>query len=240
MEPRARRILRWALGITLVVLLAGVALLVTIYAQISGGWDEVLDRSHPEATDPQVVAARQAAGGRLDSEVERLVASVVVPSLSGARVAQPGAVGAGVREDPAAPLGSGGCETGEHNWKIDDPYDLACTEVRRTVLAASSEDVRSQLVALNSALHADGCQADDVSGLQFPIDAWDRDRDDTAGEPTHGSQDLPRASCRTGDGSYEVTIIFDDFELYTGRPPPEAAEGEFQFLLEVSTESFLA
>lgn len=235
MQPGTRRTLRWVLAIAAVVLLAAVAVAATLAAQLSGGWDEVLDWTHPTASDPEVVAARTQAGAEADAAMERLVGDVVLPALVGGRVVTPALSGTAAQQDET--LGSG-CEEGQHDWKRDDPFDLACIEVRRTIVAADSADVRSQLVALDAALQAEGCQSDANSGLQFTIDYWDQFGGSPSGgsDGIYGPEDLPGARCRSSDGD-EVRV---ELRPLGGEAPPAPADGEFLLTIEYWTQSFLA
>ena len=49
MKASHRRILRWVLGVLAAVVLVAALFVANVAAQISGGWDEVFDRSHPTA-----------------------------------------------------------------------------------------------------------------------------------------------------------------------------------------------
>ena len=156
MRPQVRRALRWAAGILGVVVLLGVAMIATLAAQFSGGWDEVFDTTKPLPNDPEVVAARKEGAARIDAESDRLIAEVVLPALAGGRVAQPALTGAeALASDRGIGLDSG-CEVGSHNWKQDDPYDLYCIEIRRTVLAGRESSFATDMTALHNALLADG------------------------------------------------------------------------------------
>ena len=233
--------LGWVLGLTLATLAIIVAIVVTFAVQMSGGWDEVFDRTHPRESDPDVVAARAEGAAWVDAEIERLVDRVVLPALAGGRVVLPAATGAQARDDPA--LGSS-CEIGQHNWKVDDPFDLACVEVRSAVLAGSDDDVRGQLVALDSALIADGCETSDASILAMTIDYWDRYRgafpNSPSGDDEYGPEDLPGGWCSTGGGTYSVGVRLTAIGSFTGQPVPEPEDGEFLVMISVSTQSFSA
>ena len=134
MKATHRRILRWVLGVLAAVVAVAALLAANLAAQLSGGWDEVFDRSHPLPDDPRVVAAREVAGATVDAEVARVVDEVVVPALIAGRVAQPALTGPDAATDRGIGFDSG-CELGSHNWKRDDPYDLLCTEIRRAIVA---------------------------------------------------------------------------------------------------------
>lgn len=233
--------LGWVLGLALATLATFVAIFVTFAVQMSGGWDEVFDSTHPRESDPDVVAARAEGAALADAEIERLVDRVVVPVLAGGRVVRPAAIGPQARDDPA--LGSS-CEIGQHNWKIDDPFDLACVEVRSAVLAGSDGDVRGQLVALDSALIADGCETSHASVLAMTIDYWDRNRGDfpnsPSGDDEYGPEDLPGGWCSTGDGTYSVDVRLTAIDSFTGQPAPEPEDGEFLVMISVSTQSYWA
>lgn len=241
MKPTTRRTLRWFLGLALAALALTVAIVVTFAVQMSGGWDEVFDRTHPRESDPDVVAARAEGAARVDAEIERLVNRVVLPALAGGRVVLPAATGTQARDDPA--LGSS-CEIGQHNWKIDDPFDLACVEVRSAVLAGSDDDVRAQLVALDSALLADGCETSEASVLGMTISYWDRNRghfpNSPSGDDEYGPDDLPGGWCSGAAGTYSVGVRLTAIDSFTGQPAPEPEDGEFLVMISVSTQSYWA
>ena len=126
----------------------GAFLVANVAAQLSGGWDEVFDRSHPLPGDPEVVAAR-AVGARPPWMPRSLGSSTIAgrPALTGGRVAQPALAGAeAMTEAVRARLG---CEVGSHNWKRDDPYDLLCSEVRRAIVAGDAASFRADMLALD-------------------------------------------------------------------------------------------
>ena len=123
MKASHRRILRWVLGVLAAVVLVGAFLVANVVAQVSGGWDEVFDRSHPQDGDPEVVAARAAGAQAVEAEIDRVV-GVAASALAAGRVAQPAPTGAAAVDDrPSAP----GARRGSTTGRSDDAYDLAAS-----------------------------------------------------------------------------------------------------------------
>ncbi len=239
MKASHRRILRWVLGVGAAVVLVVALLVANIAAQISGGWDEVFDRSHPQDSDPEVVAARALGARAVEAEIDGVV-GVAVPTLASGRVAQPAPTGAAAVDEPA--LGAR-CETGQHNWKVDDPYDLACVEVRRTILAADAGDFRADMVALDAALLEAGWTRADDGGLPGTLRYWDQNAGPFPGSPSgddvYGPEDLPSAGYTSADRRFLLTLGFDAFPLYTGLPAPELAGDEYAVMVTVSHQSYV-
>jgi hypothetical protein len=229
-----------------VVVLLLVAFVAALAVQLSGGVDELFDRTHPTQDDPEVVAARADARRQLDAQLARLSEQVVLPAVPGSRVAQssgdidPGFTGAGRGSD---------CAVGQHNWKVDDPFDLACVEVRHAVVASPATDVAATLAALDRALQADGWRPEAGAGLAAaiedlpalaPTSPGGGTRDPGTDPTPFTPADLPRAWYRSQDGRSALVLSFDDFEFDTGRAPPPLDADEFGILLELSTQSYWA
>lgn len=131
-----------ALAIGLGVAGLGVGLVfVWFLAALSGGIDDLLDVDHPREGDPEVVAAEQAAypdlTARSDEVVTLLEEAASVREVGGGQVRRP-------------------CVVGQHNVKIDDDYDLACSLAGVHVLVdpggpAPAETVRTIDEALTAA-----------------------------------------------------------------------------------------
>lgn len=123
--PRARRPLpAWAkalLWTSGVLTVSTVAVVLWLLSVLSGGLDDLL-ASGPARNDPQVEQARTAA------------APVVASAAADLTTALP-LRGTGLRADADQ------CETGQHNWKIDDDWDLDCSLVRTDVLVADRADL---------------------------------------------------------------------------------------------------
>ena len=139
----------------------------------------------PEEDDPQVVAARDTAARELTADADRLTAAVVQPALG------PG----------AAPVGRGEvrppCTVGQHNWKIDDDFDLACDLYRLEVVAAPRrETFNADMQALDEALRAEGWTPSPVGTMAEELQVFEGDvvtlsgtsytRTDAGGERTLG------------------------------------------------------
>ncbi len=233
MQASRRRIVRWVLGGVLAVVLAMALFVATLAAQMSGGWDEVLDFSHPQPSDPEVVSARESGARQVDDEIERVVHTVVVPALAAGRVAQPAPVG------PQPDLGPGigsACEVGSHNWKRDDGYDLLCVEIRRAVVAAGAPTLATDFAVLHRALLADGwTPTDEQSGLLAALE-----RAQAVGPEPAGGLRIASASYRSADAGFRLELGFGDPQPYTGQPAPPLAEHEYAMMVSVSRESFLA
>ena len=238
MKASHRRILRWVMGVVAAVVALFALFVANFAAQMNGGWDEVFDRSHPTDGDPEVVAAREVGARAVEAEIDRVVA-LAVPVLSNARVAQPAPTGAAAVDEPA--LGAR-CETGQHNWKIDDSYDLACVEVRRAILAADSGEFRADMVALDASLLEAGWVPTGTEGLLGTLRYWDQYAGPFTGSPSgddvYGPEDLPSAGYVSADGRFGLGLAFDAFPLYTGQPAPERAGNEYAVMLTVDHSSF--
>ncbi len=238
MTASHRRILRWVLGVLAVVVAVAAFFVANLAAQLSGGWDEVFDRSHPLPGDPEVVAARAVGADTVDAELERIVTTVVVPSLTGGRVAQPALAGRDAMTDRGIGIDSG-CELGSHNWKRDDAYDLLCSEIRRAIAAGDEESFRADMLALDRALTANGYQPlDEFSGLPEALERADGDAR-LAGVPPPTSGTFPGAGYRSADGRFFLQLGFQNFDIYTGLPAPELADGEYAVMVSLNHQSFL-
>lgn len=231
MRPRAKRALQWAAGTLAVMVLLGVGVVATLAAQISGGWDEVFDTTKPLPGDPEVVAARAEGGARVDAESERVIGDVVLPSLADGRVAQPALSGAeALASDRGIGLDSG-CEVGSHNWKRDDPYDLYCVEIRRTVLAGTKAAFESDMLALHVALEADGwVPREPGAGLPSVLSGTRVAREGAPAPAAYRHEQAP----------FDMLVSFQYFDSYTGLPPPTLAEDEYAVMVGINHESFRA
>jgi hypothetical protein len=144
---RPRRGLRWWQALLLAV--AGLVVLFLIYAGLAfaslvGAFDS-LGGDPPREGDPEVVAARQASAASLRQEAALVTQSAVLPSLpEGSAVLAQGEV--------VPP-----CQEGQHNWKIDDDFDLACSQSRREVVTVPDQvSFRADMVRLDAALRDQG------------------------------------------------------------------------------------
>lgn len=111
-----RRMPFWAKAVLTVVAvccLGAVLFVLAVVVSFSGGLDDALDFRHPKETDKRVVQARDASVARLPGLLAEITGSGTV-TLSG-----------------------DSCSVGQHNFKIDDDYDLDCVAAVATVLPAS-------------------------------------------------------------------------------------------------------
>jgi hypothetical protein len=247
MRASHRRILRWALGIVAATVALVALLMANVAAQLSGGWDEVFDRSHPQPGDPEVVAAREVGARAVEAEIDRVVAAAV-PALTAGRVAQPAPRGADAVDEALV----AGCEEGQHNWKRDDPFDLACWEVRRAILAGDAGEFRADMVALDAALLQAGWLHSYDDGLLGTLRYWDQYGRPVAGGPQDPSADpsaggapgdgyrladLPSARYVSADGRFTLDLGFRGVPAY-GQAEPELADDEYALVVRVDHASF--
>lgn len=150
-----------------------------------GGLDNLLSGPGPSASDPEVVAAR----------------------TSGTRIADGAALRSADAALPGAPTvgqgGNDGCSVGQHNWKIDDSYDLSCTTTRLRVMAAPAGTFREDMLAAHDRLLADGWEpAGPGTGLPgVVVDYWDQFAGSSRGA-VYSQKDLPSPGyTRDADGA---------------------------------------
>lgn len=227
MEPSTRRALRvGAIGLAVVALILGL-MLATLAVQLSGGWDDVLDLSQPMPEDAEVLAAREATAERVVQDLQGIAAEVAVPVLAAGRVARE----AGGPADPVADEPDG-CVVGQHNWKVDDAFDLLCDEAASTVLAAQDAAVPDQLLALDAALQAQGWEPYGVGLADVAATAAGGG---PAGTSLTATEDLPSAEYWGADRE-RLWITFRPVE--TTAPPVDLSDGEFAMGLLLRAESF--
>lgn len=63
------------------------------------------------------------------------------------------------------------CETGQHNWKVDDDYDVLCTVEVRTAFHVTGEDFRAAADAVTGTFP--GCDSGETDAEQTLRDYWD-------------------------------------------------------------------
>ena len=155
--PTWAKVLLWFAGIGTALV---VALLLFFFAMMSGGLDNLLDFSQPSATDANVEAARDEAVPVADNLL---------------RGALDGPVRAALPVTPLASAVETSCFAGQHNWKIDDPYDLTCRLSRvEAVGAGTLATFRDDMVALDEALLAAGWEGESTQGMQDLLSGyWD-------------------------------------------------------------------
>ena len=135
-----------------------------------------------------------------------------------------------VAEPPGDPgeriFGRSGCDPGEHNWKRDDPYDLACSEVRRAIVVGPEADLDAQLARIEANLIALGWSAQGSPlGSRLP------------GDPIAAA--LPAAYERDGSPPAELYLAFDSMDLRTDVAVPAPGSGEYPVEVQVRVQSFL-
>ncbi len=243
-EPRTRRALLWGVGITAALLLAGAAVVLTFAVQFSGGWDDVLDLSKPQPSDPQVVAARQTAAATVDAEITRVSRQVMAPAMTTARVALPAVTG-----PPAMPGTSGAdggdrvtgsyCAIGQHNWKRDDPYDVACREIRREVLAGRADTMAGDLRAIHESLVAGGYAPVGDALPEKLARTQDRAPGAVGTAPSDRSSTpaVPYISAWYAAGDVGIHVATGLYDIAADEQP-DLAPGEYGLLVEATLTSY--
>jgi hypothetical protein len=185
--------LRWWQTLLLAVggVLALFGLLVAlVIASLVGAFESLLGGGDPpRPEDARVVAARERASEPLAQDVER-VTTVAGPALG------PG----------AATLGGGEvrpyCVEGQHNWKIDDDFDLICDLEHVELVAVRDKDsFRATMTALDAALVADGWSPYSQFGMDRVLeDYWD----------PYGTTEPPEPGTRPSMPNYPDGYSMDD------------------------------
>lgn len=230
-----RRLIRLAVALVALVIVLGVGTVIVLVVTLSGGLDDVWPRSRPTERSPQVVQARTAAEPAVAAELTALVdgpvRSALGPSL------RPTSTGPPATTDE--------CERGQHNWKIDDPYDLRCTMRATVMVVAGNVGFREQMLRLHDALVAAGWrQTPEDSGIPEAVtDYWDAFAGPFPNSPTmddvYSQADLPsRRYLRVDDATTQLEVDWTD---RSDRHQPEAAsvgEGDYGLLLTVRRQYF--
>jgi len=157
---RTTRIMLAGIAATLTILVVSVGL---VYASImNGGLDNLFARDRPQESDPEVVAARGEASETVVAEGTALAAQV-------------GSLLGGSSQHLAWGEVSEPCRVGQHNWKINDSFDLSCTLDRLEVVSVPDQRTfRAQMMALDASLRSDGWLAQ-YQGIDWVMsDYWDR------------------------------------------------------------------
>jgi hypothetical protein len=185
---------RWRWWHTLLLLAVAPVVLFALWiglviVSLSGGFDDLFAGDPPRQGGPEVVAARNEAARELAADSARLTAAVVVPALGAA----------------AAPVGRGevtpSCQEGQHNWKIDDDFDLACDLDRVEVVAVAQRGAfHADMVALDAALRADGWTSDLFGMHRVLVDYWD----------PYGTTTPPQPGARPSMPNYPAGYTMDD------------------------------
>ena len=183
---------RWLLGVGGVVVVLSLAVALWLTASLSGGFDDLLDIRHPSADDDRVVRAGESAVRELERTVPETVAALTlaVPALG----------------PVVATTTATSCSEGQHNFKIDDPYDLLCTARHVSALAPSYTTARDQVAALHAALLADRWLVEGVGPRQVLSTGLDAGRvEGRLASYRRGEDRLwVKAATQGGFGEYEL------------------------------------
>lgn len=217
-------VMRW-LRIVVLGLVAGlvaVGLMIGwVAVELSGGFDDVFSGPPPQPDDPEVVEAREEAAEVLTADARRLSAEVVVPALGEAEA---------LSRSGSEPE----CQVGQHNWKIDDDFDLACDLVRVEVVATPKVSrFSTDMLALDAVLRDDGWAPERSWGIRRVL----ADYGDLLGGPRYGLDDLPEARYeKQADGRRRVLEVgwAEQGAGSFGRVPPQG----YAVVLTESVEYF--
>ena len=138
--PRMPRWTKVVLALLAAVLVPCGAVVMWLVLAFSGGVDDLIGSS-PQPDDAHVVEAREQG----EQHVAADLADVVTTAS--------GAVNGSTRLGQAT---GDQCVAGQHNWKIDDDFDLYCTHGQGAVLNGDPARFREDALALHDALTADG------------------------------------------------------------------------------------
>lgn len=157
--PTWAKVLLWIAGVGMALL---VAFVLFFAAMLSGGFDNLFDFAHPSADDADVEAARDEAVPVADDLL---------------RAALDGPVGAVLPATPFASALGTRCIEGQHNWKIDNTFDLSCRLTRVEVVNGGTlATFRDDMVALDEALLAAGWESDADRPMQYLLSGYWDDR----------------------------------------------------------------
>lgn len=176
---------RWRWWYVVLSVVAGTLVLVLVLVgmvavSLAGGLDDLFAGEAPQEGDPAVVEARERAASALDPQA----AGVAATATAGLPA---GSLGRGEVHAP--------CVVGQHNWKIDDPFDLWCSLSRLEVLALPDRTAfREEMVALDRALVAEGWVPDTFGMDRVLTDYWDSMASPSSGgRRGYSMDDLPGA-----------------------------------------------
>lgn len=160
MSRRSRRVIA---AVVLTPLLVGGVFLLWLWVSMSGGLDDAFRLDRPQEGDAEVVAAQEKASGPFREAMRDHTDQVVIPAVGDATLL-------GRAELPPE------CTVGQHNWKRDDDFDLACELVAIEVVSVLRRaGFRDDMVRLDAALRAQGWTTQWSFGLDRVLTGyWDQ------------------------------------------------------------------
>jgi hypothetical protein len=203
--PRAAKVVLALVG---VVALGIVGLGAFVWVTFSGGLDDALPRRRPTERSTEVVKARAEAAETTRAAVTAIVEGPVREAL-GAALRQPATLGPPTTKDE--------CTEGQHNYQVDDPYDLRCTMQATVVAVAARDGFRDHMLRLHDRLGAAGWQpSPSQDGIPEAIlEYWDAHNGSFPGSPSQDDMytpvDLPMEQYRReDDGSVRLEVKWTD------------------------------
>lgn len=209
MVPMSRRRLVTGIvaAVVLTPLVVGGVFLLWLWVGMSGGLDDAFRFDRPQAGDPEVVAAQEAAAGPFREAVRHDTERVVLPVVSGSALL-------GSAELPPD------CTEGQHNWKRDDDFDLVCDlPVIEVVSVPGKAGFRDDMVRLDVALRAQGWAAQDSFGMDRVLTGYWDELAEPGAATTAGSysmDDLPGTRYSRQVDGREHTVSIDWAEQGSG------------------------
>lgn len=203
--PRAAKIVLALVG---VVALGIIGFGAFVWITLSGGVDDALPRRRPTERSAEVVRARAEAAQSTKAAVAAIVDGPVREAL-GAALRQPPTLGPPVTKDE--------CTEGQHNFQVDDTYDLRCAMQATAIAVATRDGFRDQMLRLHERLGAAGWHATPPEdGIpEAVLEYWDENNGPFPGSPSQDDMytpvDLPMEQYRrTDDGTVRLQVQWTD------------------------------
>lgn len=223
------------LSIVGVVVLLATGFVLFVVASMSGGFDELVPRRRPKETSAEVVRARAKAEQATPAALTAIVDGPVQQALGGAQ------------RSVGAPANESRCETGQHNWMIDDDYDLRCIMRTTSVVVATREGFRDQMLRLHERLLAAGWVASPPENgtPEAIVEYWDTAHGPYPSSPSGDDQytpvDLPMEQYVRAGGRESGTRLEVKWTDRSDRFRPESAtmaEGDYGLVLTLERVYF--
>lgn len=192
---KAGRVALWVTGV--MAALCAMAVL-WFAAMMSGGFDDLFSGEGPKTTDEKVVAVNERAQEENQRELRSMEERHVRPAL-------------GPTSQVLATARTSRCETGQHNWKVDDSYDLRCQVSDAVMVTGRTAGLREEVLALHRSIVSDqrwaGAQSMPLSRVVGEY--WDKRASFGADRP-YSPSSLPQADYRSTGSDLVLHIRWAD------------------------------